>query len=869
MSTTSKLYTFHELMTEGIIVKTEGKEMRHQVGRILIPMIQRPYAQGRKSQQSIRDKFLKDIFGALENRNVGKLELNFIYGTFVEKENYSSFELLDGQQRLTTLFLLHWYIASIEKVSNESSNMPEYLQKFEYQTRTTSTDFLKKLYTAKIDIHEIPSKTIRRASWYSKSYDKDSTIDSMLRMLDAISMQYAKATIKPTYQDLNKLKFYVLELNGFGLSEELFIKMNARGLQLTPFENFKADLVGYMKNEYMDSVPMTLSNMNRSVPYWLNFSSLIDGKWCNLFWEKPTDENNSNSRDCDIKFFRFIQRFFAYKSILLIDTSKEARIVDDEFFNFFSKNIEIERHYGFSKYEEIIKKGKGKGIDLIRQLEHLLNFLCDKNIGSKMLDALTAPWESNRTWQPWGAESEVGLRQSILLSVLFEYISHINDIKDFEEAPFITWMRFAHNMVQNTDINQVKNQVTLIRLLNDAINYKPENSPEFKAWEKPYEAIIGFNNSRRDNRYLEAEAQKARQILLDSNWEEVFRIAEANTFLQGSVTFYYEEGMSIETYQHRTANIAYVFNKEGVTDELAKDYLLVRAVLCRNYDWTGMKKNLTNINITNRSADRHLRNLTIWNNNSEVKRLFCQLLDCNTSFGRIELLKNIAEEEHHIVLRKDGYWTEEAQSNLQILYDRLHSEKEMQVFQWLYQHQEIKMIGVWINSNGTGSLYKGPVNCIMITSERHKVIPAVIERYKKNIDFQYADNRQVYTLENFKNYSGTEVSLCSKRTVFPNNVRLKLTFLAYGSLCIDVIGETKAKELFDTYIKMYGTTNILDRYGHDIADSEGNLSFYMDNAKKCNRVNYIYDACSMPIEELYHVLDVAYEVLSRGKEETK
>lgn len=104
MSTTSKLYTFHELMTDGILMENEGKKMRRKVGRILIPMIQRPYAQGRKSQQSIRNKFLQDIFNALEDNSTKKLELNFIYGTFVEEGKDGSFELLDGQQRLTTLF---------------------------------------------------------------------------------------------------------------------------------------------------------------------------------------------------------------------------------------------------------------------------------------------------------------------------------------------------------------------------------------------------------------------------------------------------------------------------------------------------------------------------------------------------------------------------------------------------------------------------------------------------------------------------------------------------------------------------------------------------------------------------------------------
>ena len=868
MSTTSKLYTFHELMTEGIIVEQDGKNICHKVGRILIPMIQRPYAQGRKSQTSIRDKFLQDIFMALANKKVEKLELNFIYGTFINDGEDSSFELLDGQQRLTTLFLLHWYIAAMAHRSTEAIDMPAYLKKFEYQTRTSSTNFLHKLFSATLNSEEKPSKTIRKASWYSKSYDKDTTIDSMLRMLDSISERYNAAEIKPTYEDLQKLKFYVLELTGFGLSEELFIKMNARGLQLTPFENFKADLVGYMKAEYVETVPMTLSVADRTVPYWLNFSSLIDGRWANLFWEKPEGIDDSGSKECDRRFFRFIQRYFANKSILLAEKSRESSLADDPLFNFFSKNTDIERHLGFSKYAEVISKGKVKGFDFIRQLEHLLNFLCDEHIGKTILDSLTAPWEVCRDWEPWSISSQkMGRRQMILLSALCEYIERIKSSEEFNKDCFITWMRFVHIMVQNTDINDLMPQITLTRLLNDALNYQPDDTPDFKAWEHPYEAIVGINDSRRGNRYLDNEAIKARQIIQDANWKDAFRQAESNDFMQGFVTFYYEEGMDVTTYCKRTENIKSVFCKNGVTEELAKDYLLIRAVLCRDYDWTGMKKNMTIINITNRGADRHLRNLTIWNPSSEVKRLFRQLLDCETTKERMTLLHNIAEEEHDVILRTDEYWTDEAKSNLQTLYNRLHSEKEMQVLRWLYD-KDFNMMGVYLYSNGMGSLYKGPVNCIMITTERHKVIPSIVDKYKETLGFAYADTRTVETYNKYGNYSGDNIVLYSKKGLATMEC-IKLSFLLNGYLCIDFIGRSeKAQTLLDTYKNFYGIENITDQNGHNIADEEGKPKFYLDNGRECYRVNRISNACSMPIENLYNALDIAYKSLS-DKEDSK
>ena len=869
MSTASKLYTFHELMTDGLVVKHDGKEARCKINRIIIPMIQRPYAQGRKSQKSIREKFLYDIFAALENNDVEKLELNFIYGTFVKEDDNNTFELLDGQQRLTTLFLLHWYVAAIETLQNDATtSLPEYLKRFEYQTRTTSTAFLKKLFSAKLHLGEKPSKTIRQASWYSKNYDKDTTIVSMLRMLDAINDKYESCESKPTYEALQKLKFYVLELNGFGLSEELFIKMNARGLQLTPFENFKADLVGYMKKQYTYLVPMTLSVAKREVPYWLNFSSLIDGRWTNLFWTKPNEDDDSGSKQCDKRFFRFIQRFFANKSILLAEKSKDASLANDPLFLFFAQNTEVERHFGFEQYEAIIEKGKKQGIDLLCQLAHLLNFLCDENVGSVLLNALTAPWEASRDWQPWSISSEkMGRRQMILLSVLFEYVDHIKSVDQFDEEKFVTWMRFAHIMVQNTDINQLMPQITLTRLLNDALCFQPEGDNLFCAWQHPYEAIVAFNDSRRDNRYLDNEATKARQILKDDEWKNVFCLADTDPFMQGFVSFYFEEGMSASAYRNRTNNVKYVFNKGGVADLLAENYLLIRAVLCRNFDWMGIKKNMTNFNITNRGADRHLRNLTIWNTQPEVKRLFCQLLDCQTATQRISLLESVANEAHNLVLRSDGYWSDEAKENLQCLYNRLHSIDEMQVLHWLYD-TGINMMGVWINADGTGSLYKGSVNCIMVTSNRHKVIPSVVERYKDIFHFSYADDRPLNALTHYNVFSGSEVVLYSSPDALPCNIRLKLIFLAYGQLCIHVLGSSeKAKALYEAYKAQSGKDNLCDRNGNNIEDADGNLSFYMDCATECYRVSYVPDACTMPINNLYALLDVAHHILSNEKEE--
>lgn len=110
---------------------------------ISIPKIQRDYAQGRNTLRAkeIRNEFLKNIHEAIldvKNDKGSALDLDFVYGS----KELGRFIPLDGQQRLTTLFLLHWYLAF---KANNLSAFTSVLSKFRYETRPTSNLFIKAL----------------------------------------------------------------------------------------------------------------------------------------------------------------------------------------------------------------------------------------------------------------------------------------------------------------------------------------------------------------------------------------------------------------------------------------------------------------------------------------------------------------------------------------------------------------------------------------------------------------------------------------------------------------------------------------------------------------------------------------------------
>lgn len=94
----------------------QSNNINSKVKRIVIPKIQRDYAQGRENKKvsKIRDRFLDALYQAITEDK--PIKLDFIYGEIKENRDFIP---LDGQQRLTTLFLLHYYAAKKAKLKKD------------------------------------------------------------------------------------------------------------------------------------------------------------------------------------------------------------------------------------------------------------------------------------------------------------------------------------------------------------------------------------------------------------------------------------------------------------------------------------------------------------------------------------------------------------------------------------------------------------------------------------------------------------------------------------------------------------------------------------------------------------------------------
>ena len=262
---------------------------------VVIPQLQRDYAQGRAEAKELRERFLSQILRVL--RGEGRLNLDFVYGydKALSPNHHPIFYPLDGQQRLTTLWLLHWYLLPSESVAEER----EWLLRFSYRTRSSSTRFCQLLVEhAAVDV-----AAIKDQPWYRQSYNADATIAAMLGTLRTIKELVAPEERVALWERLchqRALTFDVIDIKGeeFRLTDELYIKMNARGKQLTSFECYKADLTRALRKIGEQDVPC--SYKGKPLSYADYFAFKVDNEWLDLFYNGKID-------GLDKRMYGFIQ----------------------------------------------------------------------------------------------------------------------------------------------------------------------------------------------------------------------------------------------------------------------------------------------------------------------------------------------------------------------------------------------------------------------------------------------------------------------------------------------------------------------------------------------------------------------------------
>ena len=510
MNNIGKTITFYELIKKNAI---------------FIPKIQRDYVQYRKSNEANLNGLLEKLVVALKENK--EINLNFIYG-YCEKtkidpntdsENILNvFIPIDGQQRLTTLFLLYYYV-----FSKSGKGVDELKNKLIYDTRESTNEFIKLLLDKSEDIFygdvgKNIDKKIKNYSWYCSEWDYDVSIKSMLLVLGKIKDAFEKEEVNDFGCYAQKLstgcpiKFMIMEID-VKYGNELYIKMNARGKQLTPFENFKADLLGYLKNKKVN---------------WVNdIANGLDGTWQNKFfnlWKKDFENDlGGEMAYIDLFFKKFFHYFITNYCLLNVTGANEEK------WNKI-KNIDADNSF-FDNYKSILCDNKL--VECIKNLSGTFVVLCDLKDDSlfyKILSDIFSIKNNDESKVIKNNRFELSMPQRAFFYAFYCMGKDAGKSKEFD---YENYWRITENLINNAEIDDIDSLCACLNWFNEGSLF--EKVRQYKHEEGDY-ARNYWGNALRG---LQVYEEKIKLDLREKSddWKKVIQDAEEMPYFRGEIYF--------------------------------------------------------------------------------------------------------------------------------------------------------------------------------------------------------------------------------------------------------------------------------------------------------------------------------------------
>lgn len=618
--------------------------------RIEIPIIQRDYAQGRIGKEHLRERFLGKMFDVLCGKG-GTMTLDFVYGTIENDALYP----LDGQQRLTTLWLLHWYIAL--KSDNLSANK-DIFNCFTYETRISSREFCNHLCT--IDSNNYKNfkdknkekgivEYIRNQTWFYQRYAQDPTVQGMLRTLGGTKIEDSTGNdIKDGLEeifgkdtDFQKcwslltseecpIVFVYKEMKdeNLPLSDDLYVKMNARGKQLTDFENFKADLLDFAPDP--DNPHKKLLGQD--------IASLMDNAWTDVFWNVA---KAAEVYQVDAIYFKFIRDYLFAKFIA--DSSLSASELQDNRFyqDVYKGNNSNNEYTGFNLYKEVIKA------DVIKDLKQFFSLWQLSRLTDEKLRPL---WKVDKDYF-YLIPHYLKLKEGFIVSettqigrvVSYAVCRYFEINEEFDEKHFKDWLYFVWNVAENSNIATEDAMIGAIRLMKE-LSAKSGDILTFLASYSPI-------SSKFAERQILEERFKARLMLGENSavWRKKIREAESNIFLKGNISCLLRKDSEeyvadFPMFVQKFNNICKYFDSDGVKDEYQVSLTKALIACCHSFDQLGYEGKCFVFDTSADNWRQHLLNKSVPSYYMEVDHLLM-----------VDDLKKIKLVE---IEETDKYWAE-------------------------------------------------------------------------------------------------------------------------------------------------------------------------------------------------------------------
>lgn len=429
----------------------------------------------------------------------------------------------------------------------------------------------------------MPSSIIRDQSWWLNKWNADPTIDGMLRMLDTIDSIFFKSWEEAANNlfsaDHNTILFQFLKLENFYDPDDLFIKMNARGLPLTEFEIFKGKWMEQIETLYE---PAEIKSLK----------SLIDVSWTDFLWPLRTQR----------KELKNIDPFFQNLLKLIIGNSTASLLSNKVDFDILFEANKKELSFSYGKYTEEYNVVFDRV--MLDRIKEELEAMCSPNsVFTKFRTSETKheKWiDLEKEWQFFVIQdrdnNNPNYKGRVTLYALSRFSTLMPSTNDCEVNQ---WSRLIRNLIENTRFDSSNDAVRVIKdidtmLLELTAYYKENNGSScVNDWVAQNTTFTpkGFTNSQWEEEKIKAELRK------DSSWNDEITKAEKHQYLNGKIGLILwcsGEITGLIPFSKNTLNrdlnkfksysekCLKLFNEAGQKDsEVTSKFLLVRAMLSK------------------------------------------------------------------------------------------------------------------------------------------------------------------------------------------------------------------------------------------------------------------------------------------------
>ena len=429
----------------------------------------------------------------------------------------------------------------------------------------------------------MPSSIIRDQSWWLNKWNADPTIDGMLRMLDTIDSIFFKSWEEAANNlfsaDHNTILFQFLKLENFYDPDDLFIKMNARGLPLTEFEIFKGKWMEQIETLYE---PAEIKSLK----------SLIDVSWTDFLWPLRTQR----------KELKNIDPFFQNLLKLIIGNSTASLLSNKVDFDILFEANKKELSFSYGKYTEEYNVVFDRV--MLDRIKEELEAMCSPNsVFTKFRTSETKheKWiDLEKEWQFFVIQdrdnNNPNYKGRVTLYALSRFSTLMPSTNDCEVNQ---WSRLIRNLIENTRFDSSNDAVRVIKdidtmLLELTAYYKENNGSScVNDWVAQNTTFTpkGFTNSQWEEEKIKAELRK------DSSWNDEITKAEKHQYLNGKIGLILwcsgeitglipfsknTLNRDLNKYKSYSEKCLKLFNEAGQKDsEVTSKFLLVRAMLSK------------------------------------------------------------------------------------------------------------------------------------------------------------------------------------------------------------------------------------------------------------------------------------------------